>query len=153
MKKILLLGWACFLLCCFTACQSDAGAGNTAATAPEDNTVYQRVEFMPRFPGCEDQPRADRSNCASPKMFKFIRESINYPEAAKAAGEEGRAIVSFVIDKKGKITDAKVVRDPGYGMGEEALRVINSFPDWMPGMHDGKVVKVQYNLPVKFKLK
>lgn len=150
MKKLLLLSWTFFLLVCLLSCQSDT---SKATVDPEDNTVYQRVEYMPRFPGCEDKPKVERSKCASPKMFKFIRESINYPEAAKAAGEEGRAVVSFVIDKDGKITDAKIVRDPGFGMGEEALRVINSFPNWIPGTQDGKNVKVQYNLPVTFRLK
>jgi len=151
MKKTELLS---YLICClflFNACQSDTSSSTAENT--EDATVYQRVEFMPRFPGCEDQPKEERSRCASPKMFKFIRESVRYPDAAKEAGEEGRAVVSFVVDKKGKITDAKVVRDPGFGMGEEALRVINSFPDWIPGTQDGEKVKVQYNLPVTFKLK
>ena len=151
MKKTRLLSYLIGCLCLFSACQSDTSSSSVENA--EDETVYQRVEFMPRFPGCEDQPKEKRSSCASPKMFKFIKESIRYPEAAKTAGEEGRAVVSFVIDKKGKITDAKVVRDPGFGMGEEALRVINSFPDWIPGTQDGKKVKVQYNLPVTFRLK
>jgi protein TonB len=64
--------------------------------------------------------------------------------------------VQFVVEKDGKITDANVVRDIGAGCGEEALRVVNSMNSmgekWTPGKQRGKSVRVQFTLPVSFKL-
>jgi len=58
-----------------------------------------------------------------------------------------------VVDKEGKIKEAKILRGIGGGCDEEALRVVKSMPDWKPGRQNGRSVQVQYNLPVNFTLK
>ena len=112
---------------------------------------------MPRFPGCEDLPsKEERKQCADKKMLEFIYKNIKYPAIARENGVEGVAVVQFVVEKDGSITDAKVVRDPGAQTGAEALRVVELMKDqaitWIPGKQRGRPVRVQFNLPVKFRL-
>jgi protein TonB len=57
-----------------------------------------------------------------------------------------------VVEKDGSIGDAKVLRGIGYSCDEEALRVVKGMPKWIPGTQNGKAVRVQFNMPVKFKL-
>jgi len=109
---------------------------------------------MPRFSGCEEigGKDADKKQCAEKKLLQFIYGKINYPTIARENGIEGLVIISFVVEKNGSISGAKVLRDIGGGCGAEALRVINSMPDWTPGYQRTKPVRVQFNMPVKFQL-
>ncbi|MCC7031003.1 MAG: TonB family protein, partial [Chitinophagaceae bacterium] len=76
-------------------------------------------------------------------------------EAESAAKIEGKVVVQFTIDQTGAIGDVKAVRIPAQGenLGKEAVRVVRSMPKWKPGKQAGKPVKVNYTLPVDFKLK
>ncbi len=119
--------------------------------------IFKVVEQMPRFPGCEDLgSEAEKKKCAQEKMLEFIYGNIKYPAIARENGVEGTAVVRFVVEPDGKVTQAEVVRDPGAGTGEEALRVVNLMNQkgikWVPGKQRGRPVRVQFNLPVKFKL-
>jgi periplasmic protein TonB len=107
---------------------------------PDAGKVFTVVEEMPSFPGGEE------------KLFEFLSK-IKYPSIARENGISGRVYVTFVVDKDGKIKDAKVLRGIGGGCDEEALRVVRSMPDWKPGRQNGRNVSVQYNLPVNFNLK
>jgi len=109
------------------------------ATSKED-TVYQIAEEMPKFPGGEQA------------MIKFVAENINYPQEAKDKEIAGRVFVSFVVEKDGSVSNVKVVRGIGGGCDEEAARVIKGMPKWKPGMQKGKPVRVNYMMPVFFKL-
>ncbi len=150
MKKI--FGYLFCLSFILSSCQSDSTNSENTATSEADEAVYTKVDVMPRFSGCEDLAKDKRTACASSKMFGYLRENIKYPEVAKSEGIEGRAVVSFVVDKSGKIRDVEVVQDPGNGMGEEAQRIVQSFPDWVPGLLKGEKVNVKYLIPVRFKL-
>ena len=116
--------------------------------------VFKVVEEMPRFPGCEDMEgtSSEKKQCADQKMLEFIYQNIKYPEAARKNGIEGIAVVQFVINKLGEIINPKIVRSIGGGTDEEILKVVDKMPLWTPGKQKGKVVNVQFNLPVKFKL-
>jgi len=76
---------------------------------------------------------------------------VNYPEEAIQAGVEGRVVVQFIVTEEGQVENAKVVRGIGAGADEEALRVVKE-TEFTPGLQDGKPVRVQYSLPVIFKL-
>lgn len=125
---------------------------------PEAEEIFKVVEDMPRFPGCEDitASKEERRACSNRKMLEYIYENINYPGLARDNNIEGTVVISFIVDKQGRINDAEVVRDIGGGCGAEALRVVkmmNEMPErWTPGMQRGRPVKVLFNLPVKFKL-
>ena len=109
------------------------------------------------FPGCEDiGDKAERKQCATKKLLQFIHKNIKYPPIARENGVEGTVVVTFVVEKNGKVTDVRVVRDIGAKCGEEALRVVNLMNQkgivWTPGKQRGRPVRVQFNLPVRFKL-
>jgi len=124
---------------------------------PEAEEIFKVVEQMPRFPGCEDKGSSDAiKECAQTKLLEFIYKNIKYPAIARENGVQGGAVVRFVVEKDGSIADPEILRDPGAGCGAEALRVINlmnQMPQkWTPGKQRGRAVRVQFNLPVKFKL-
>ena len=119
--------------------------------------IFKVVEEAPRFPGCESLSSMDeKKKCAAEKMLQYLYQNIRYPDQARKDSIQGRAVITFVIEKDGRITDAEIARDLGGGCGAEALRVINlmnSMPEkWIPGRQGGKSVAVQYNIPIAFKL-
>lgn len=95
------------------------------------------VEQMPEFVG-------DFNN--------YIVSHMRYPEAARSANITGRVIVRFVVNEDGTISDAKVMQGIGGGCDEEAIRVINSMPEWKPGKQNGVAVKVYCSVPINFML-
>lgn len=107
--------------------------------APEEQ-VFVIVEQMPSFPGGEDALR------------KFIAHSIKYPVIAQENGIQGKVYVTFVVDRDGSITNAKVARGVDPSLDKEALRVVNSLPKWVPGKQGGKAVKVSFTVPISFVL-
>ena len=117
---------------------------NTTATAQDkktsDDKVYEKVEVMPEFPGGDQA------------MMDFVATNVKYPKEAMDKEISGRVLVSFIVEKDGSITDAKVVKGIGGGCDEEAVRVVNAMPKWKPGMQKGKPVRVSFMMPFTFKL-
>lgn len=107
---------------------------------PEKEIPYTWVEEMPSYKGGVGE------------LMKFFSENLNYPEIAKRAGVEGKVILSFIVDKSGRINEVEVLKGIGAGCDEEAMRVINSMPNWNPGKQNGKAVLTKINIPVVFKL-
>lgn len=103
--------------------------------------VFLIVEDDPEFPGGVDS------------LYAWIARNIKYPEQARFNNVEGRVFVKFIVEKDGRISNAKLVRDIGGGCGEEALRVVKSMPRWKPGKQRGKPVRAEYTLPINFSLK
>lgn len=119
-----------------------AGEGPKQAVVVEDNTVYNFVsmENPPTYPGGID------------KFYKYLGDGIRYPAMATEAGISGTLYLSFTVEKDGSVTDSKVERKVGYGMDEEAIRVLRASKRWNPGMQNGKPVRVKYTIPIKFNL-
>ncbi|MBQ8703528.1 MAG: TonB family protein [Bacteroidales bacterium] len=105
-----------------------------------EEAVLDVVEVDPQYPGGIEA------------LYKYLAENIRYPEQAKADGVQGRVFVRFIIEADGSVTNAQVMRGIGGGCDEEALRVVNAMPKWKPGIVDGKPVRVNYTLPIIFKL-
>jgi TonB family protein len=103
-----------------------------------NNKPYTFVEDMPEFTGGENA------------LMNFLKDNIIYPQNAKENGVQGTVYITFIITASGKVTKAQVLKGIGGGCDEEALRVINKMPDWIPGRQSGIEVPVQYNLPIKF---
>ena len=126
-------------------------------TPVDESPLWVVAEDMPRFPGCENRnSKKEKEKCAQEQLLAFIYAHIQYPTVAIKNGIEGTAVVTFVIETDGTVRGARVVREIGARCGEEALRVVELMNDlgirWIPGKQNGKPVRVQYNLPVKFKL-
>lgn len=84
--------------------------------------------------------------------MEYLSGNITYPEDAKEKGISGRVFIQFVIEKDGSVSNVKVMKGIGGGCDEEAVRVVKSMPKWKPGKQKGKPVRVNYILPVSFKL-
>jgi hypothetical protein len=113
------------------------------ATAPTENEddkgkLYNTagVEKKPDFPG------------GLQEFYNYIGKNYKTPDVK---GLAGKVFVTFVVEKDGSITDVKVLRDIGYGTGEEAVRVLRNSPNWIPAEQNGKKVRVQYSLPINIK--
>lgn len=81
-------------------------------------------------------------------MMKYIADNIVYPESARDI--YGIVIVSFVIEKNGMVSNAKVSRSVHPDFDAEAVRVVESMPKWIPGKLNDEAVRVKYNVPVRF---
>lgn len=99
------------------------------------------VEEMPKF-----------ENKAPETAREYIAKNTQYPKIAKENGIEGSVFVNFVVESNGKVSNVKVARSVDPSLDKEAIRVIESMPDWTPGKQHGKNVPVQFTLPVVFKL-
>lgn len=149
---------ALFLLACsfLLSAQTDTLMG--LPLQPGDTgLIYKVVEQMPLFPGCDDDPEAtypEIKKCAETKMLEFIYGNLEYPAAAAANVTQGMAIISFIVERDGRVTSARILRNPGDGTGEEALRIVDlmakSYDPWRGGRQNDAPVRVQFNLPVKF---
>jgi len=106
---------------------------------PNEGKIFEVVEVQPEFPGGHDE------------MMKFIAKNFRYPDEARRFEITGRVLISFVVDENGRITDVKALLPPdrqlGYGLEEEAARVVRMMPPWRPGQQRNKAVKVRYTLP------
>ncbi len=80
-----------------------------------------------------------------------LQKNIRYPEMARKAGIEGRVIVQFIVNENGEVEDPRVIRGIGGGCDEEALRAVQTVK-FKPGRQRGQPVRVQYSLPVIFRL-
>ena len=85
------------------------------------------------------------------RFYRFLGENIKYPMDALSRGVKGRVMLSFVVCEDGSLCDYKVESGVGFGLDDEALRVVKKMSGmWEPGVMRGKVVRVKYNLPVNF---
>ncbi|PLK43525.1 energy transducer TonB [Emticicia sp. TH156] len=110
------------------------------AEVVEDNTPFLHVEVQPSFVG------------GSGEMYKFLGKTLKYPSAAQRSGVEGKVFLSFIVERDGSITDVKVAKSVGFGCDEEAIRAVKLMPKWIPGKQNGRNVRVNYTIPVIFKL-
>ena len=110
-----------------------------AQESPADD-AFDVVEQMPEYPG---GPKA---------LMEFLNNNVQYPAEAEKAGIQGRVIATFVVEKDGSISNAKVVKSVDPLLDAEALRVIGAMPNWKPGMQNGKIVRVKYTIPLSFHL-
>ena len=108
--------------------------------AEEEENVFEYLDNMPEFPGGEKA------------MMEWLSQNILYPKEAVDGKIEGRVMISFVIEKDGSVSNAKVIRGIDESLDNEALRVVNAMPNWKPGMQDDQPARARFTIPVSFKL-
>ncbi|RAK66671.1 TonB family protein [Hymenobacter edaphi] len=117
-----------------------SAAAQAQTAPPPRDSVYTYAEQMP-------QPQG-----GMPALKQYLSQHLQYPPEALLRRSEGRVFVSFVVNARGGIEQAKVLKDPDALLGAEALRVVGQMPAWVPGRQNGRPVSVAYTLPIVFSL-
>ena len=107
---------------------------------PVKEEIFTAVEQMPQFPGREGE------------LLKYISTHIKYPTMAAENNIQGRVVVKFVVQKDGKVGEVVVLRGKDPDLDKEAVRVVKTLPNFIPGKMNGQAVSVWYTLPINFKL-
>ena len=122
-------------------------------------------------PSIQQQPSFPNGEKA---LFTYLGKNTTYPNQARDIKLQGKVFITFVIDKKGDVTDVEIYKGliaptsvngknlrkklkkkylvAAKQINDESLRVVRAMTRWSPGMQDGKPVKVRYILPLFFKL-
>lgn len=126
--------------------KAEQAAEEKVKTKPQTDTTKKKKtwdcmpETMPQFPGGQGV------------LMKYLAANIKYPASAVKAKKQGRVIVTFIVQKDGSITHAKIAKSIDPELDAEALRIVKGMPKWTPGTQNGKPVSVRYMVPVKFSL-
>ena len=107
----------------------------------EDDAPFVTAETMPSFQG------GDLNT-----FRNWVQSNVKFPQIALENGIQGRVILSFVIERDGRLTNIKVLQTPDRSLSEEAIRVLSKSPKWAPGKQRNQVVRVSYTLPVEFRV-
>jgi len=123
-------------------------------TNANNDSISLVPEELPRFAGCEELGLStdDLKTCADKKMMQFVYSNLKYPMKARETGVQGKALIRFVVDKSGNVTDINVLNGVSKEIKKEVIRLVNTMPKWIPGKKDGQAVNVQYSLPIMFRL-
>lgn len=109
-------------------------------TTLKDNKVFTAVEHEPEYPG------------GMMKFYQYIHENLKYPPKAKDRGIEGRVIIGFIVEKDGSFSDIVINRGLSRECDAEAVRLLKSTEKWNPGVQNGHIVRVMYNVIITFKI-
>lgn len=115
-------------------------AGAKPAINAEKINDFTSTDTPPSFPGGME------------KFYKYLAAAVKYPKEAQDKNIQGKVFLSYIVEKDGRIADVKVVRGLGNGLDDEAVRVMEASPKWIPGKIGDQAVRVQYNLPISFTL-
>ena len=107
----------------------------------EDDQPFLIAETMPSFQGGDLN-----------KFRTWVQQNIRFPQIALENGIQGRVVLSFVIEKDGRLTNIQVLQTPDRSLSDEAIRVLSKSPKWSPGKQRNQVVRVKYTLPVDFRV-
>ena len=107
----------------------------------KNNDILMFTDSMPKFPG------------GGEALKNFIQKNLHYPEEAKEKKIEGTVMLDFVVEKDGSLTNVKILVKVHPILDAEAINVIKSMPNWIPGQFEGKNARIRYTLPVTFLLK
>lgn len=114
--------------------------GSSASAEDMELHTLDGIENYPEFPGGHSA------------FIKFLSRNLKYPANAVERGIEGKVLISFIIEKNGRLSNIKILRGIGYGCDEEAIRVLEKSPEWKPGIQNKQKVRVAYTLPINFSL-
>lgn len=110
------------------------------------------VEGVVSYFDCDVKPSFFRSSDPAEFLRRWVYTYLRYPQDAVDEGVQGRVLVDFVIDERGKVGHVKVARGVDPRLDSEAVRVVAASPDWKPGMLRGKKVKTAMSVYVEFRL-
>lgn len=82
------------------------------------------------------------------KFYMFVGQNFRVPKEFSKHTMEGKLFIEFMVEKDGSLSEFKIVKDLGYGVAEEAIRVLKLSPKWIPATENGKPIRVSYSLPI-----
>jgi beta-lactamase regulating signal transducer with metallopeptidase domain len=102
-----------------------------------DNRISEKTNVIqPQFPGGIE------------KFYMFVGQNFRMPEEFSKHKMEGKLFVEFMVEKDGSLSEFKIVKDLGYGVSDEVIRVLKLSPKWIPATENGQAVRVLYSLPI-----
>ncbi|WP_433834838.1 M56 family metallopeptidase [Flavobacterium anhuiense] len=104
-----------------------------------NNKVYKAGDSeikQPEFPG------------GIIEFYKFVGQRFRISDEVSKKNIDTKIYIQFMVEKDGSLSEITIVKDAGYGLGEEATRVLKLSPNWIPGTENGKPVRVLYSLPI-----
>jgi uncharacterized membrane-anchored protein len=102
-----------------------------------DNRISEKTNVkQPQFPGGIE------------KFYMFVGQNFRMPEEFSKHKMEGKLFVEFMVEKDGSLSEFKIVKDLGYGVSDEVIRVLKLSPKWIPATENGQTVRVMYSLPI-----
>jgi hypothetical protein len=102
-----------------------------------DNRIGEKTNVkQPQFPGGIE------------KFYMFVGQNFRMPEEFSKQKLEGKLFVEFMVEKDGSLSEFKIVKDLGYGVSDEVIRVLKLSPKWIPATENGQAVRVLYSLPI-----
>ena len=116
---------------------------------------YNKVDVIPIFENCKKEKRELQRDCVVNFINSHIEKNLKYPEEAKKVNIESKVFCTFTIDENGKVTVTEAKGQPTSfkkAFENEAIRVLNLLPKFIPAKHNNKIVKVQAQYTVEFKL-
>ncbi len=110
------------------------------------------VPIMPRLPGCEQLEGTEQRTCQRKLLINYMNEQLVYPISAVREGKEGRVIVKTTIDSTGHVIETELIRSLFPPCDEEAKRLIQSIPKWLPAERLGVPVQESITIAILFRL-
>ena len=150
MKKylsiLILIGFSCF---------GQVNSNNSDSDKNEEVISFNKVNQIPIFENCKNEKKDIQRDCVVNFINAHIEKNLKYPKEAKKANVESKVFCTFIIDEEGKITITEAKGKPTSfkkAFENEAIRVLNLLPKFIPAKHNNKIVKVQAQYTVEFKL-
>lgn len=107
----------------------------------DDNPEHFRIlQELPEFPG------------GMSVFAQWLTTHLKYPPSAKRQKIQGKVVVSFIVNKDGSLSEAKVEKPAHPLLDREALRVIRMMPRWKPGQENGQPCRTLFAIPIVFQL-
>jgi protein TonB len=152
MNKIQCLSIPSLVCLLFFSCHIGDIHGQSGLQLPEETPTVKSAEVMPVLLSCgEVEDPIEQQRCTNEGIMNHIIQNLAYPEEAKMKGLEGTVMVRFVINVEGKVEQVEIVRSLG-PLDITASKVVASLPGFTPGTVKGKLVNVEYVLPIRFVL-
>lgn len=128
--------------------------GSSTPVDPNEVIPMRLASRLPVYPRCQNDNQEKERACTEQSIGKYISKNLKYPEEAKRKRIEGTVTVEFTVEKDGRITSVQYRNDIGGGCAKEAVRLVQRFPKFEPGLNGlGQPVRVRYVLPIRFTLR
>ncbi len=145
MKNLAFLLVTFFSISCFA--QEETGLVDENS----DTLTLEIVDVPPTSSNCNGESKKDKSYCFDQKMAEHLRKHFKYPNKAAEDNIQGKVVVSFVINKLGKVVDIQTTGGHKI-LQKEAKRIISLLPKFTPAVKNGRPVNIMYSIPINFKL-